>query len=336
MPMNMLRSTIAVLGLVALCGVLYAAGPPSASPSPLKAILGKKAPEGVADLRAIQDATKAILKKVMPATVGLRMGPSAGSGVIVSEDGLILTAGHVSGAPGQVCDVILPDGKVVKGKTLGRQGRIDSGMIQITTKGKYPFVEMGNSAALKPGEWCIAVGHPRGYMKSRSPVVRVGRIVLANSFVIQSDCALVGGDSGGPLFDFAGKLIGIHSRINQSIEVNMHVPIDTYRETWDRLKAGEDIGARPNRAKAILGVAFGDTDTDDLVVEDAPEGLPAHTAGVKAGDVITEIDGMKLKKRKDLFDYMAKKRVGNVVKLTVERNGKPMTFSIKLVAAPTP
>jgi len=337
--MSVVRSVCTIVGLLALAGLAVGAGPAVAQEAPdaakVQAVLEKKAPAGPADLKVIQDAAKRALKKAIPATVGLRIGASAGSGVIVSEDGLILTAGHVSGTPGQTCDVFLASGKIVKGKTLGRNPRIDSGMIQITTKGKYPFVELGKSAGIKPGKWCIAVGHPRGFMEGRPPVVRVGRVVFSSEFVIRTDCALVGGDSGGPLFDFDAKLIGIHSRINNAMEMNFHVPVDTYRETWARLKESENIGVRPTvRAKAYMGVAFGDAEKDDLVVDEVPEGMPAAKAGVKSGDVIAEVDGMKLKRRKDLFDYMMKKKVGDTVQLTVMRGGKPQTFSIKLAPPP--
>jgi serine protease Do len=334
--MSVVRSICTVLmGLFALAGLAHGAAPPAVRVTvKLPAALEKKAPIGVADLKAIQEATKRVLKKCIPATVGLRIGPSAGSGVIVSEDGIILTAGHVSGTPGQDCEVFLSNGKTVKGKTLGRNSRIDSGMIKITTKGKYPFVDLGKSAGIEPGKWCIAIGHPRGYIPGRSPVVRVGRVVFASALVIRTDCALVGGDSGGPLFDFEGKLIGIHSRINTAMEMNFHVPVDTYRETWDRLKDGESIGLRPVRSRAYMGVAFGDADKDDLVVDNVPVGMPAEKAGVKAKDVITQIDDVKLKKRSELFTYMAKKKVGDTVKLTVLRDGKPKTFSIKLVPPP--
>src|SRR5262249_32351809 len=286
--------------------------PPVPETVKLAGVLNKKAPAGIADLKAIQEATKRALKTCIPATVGLRIGPSAGSGVIVSEDGIILTAGHVSGAPRQDCDGVLSNGKIGKGKPLGRNPRIDSGMIKITTKGKYPFVEMGKSAGISPGKWCIAVGHPRGYIPGRSPVVRVGRVVFSSNYVIRSDCALVGGDSGGPLFDFDGKLIGIHSRINTSMEMNFHVPVDTYRETWDRLKDGESIGVRE---RAVMGVGFGLDDPTDLVVDSVGKGMPAAKAGVKAGDVITQVDGLKPKKRSELLAYMGKKKVGDTVKL---------------------
>src|SRR6202007_2067273 len=100
-------------------------------------------------------------------------GGAQGSGVIVTKEGLILTAGHVSGLAERKCKVILPDGKILSGKTLGANHGIDSGMIQITDPGDYPFCEMADSSAARVGAWCMAIGHPGGVQKGRDPVVRL-------------------------------------------------------------------------------------------------------------------------------------------------------------------
>src|SRR5262249_42222176 len=154
----------------------------------------------------------------------------------------VLTAGHVSGTPNREAMLVLADGRRVKAKTLGNNRGIDSGMMKITTEGKYPFVPLGNSTDLKKGQWVITVGHPGGYNPNRSPVVRVGRVLNRTNGYIESDCTLVGGDSGGPLFDMQGNLVGIHSRIGWNITDNVHVPVDTYRDTWDRLAKAESWG----------------------------------------------------------------------------------------------
>src|SRR5438876_11640505 len=100
---------------------------------------------------------------------------------------------------------------------------------------------MGKSDELTKGEWCLATGHPRGYKPGRTPPVRLGRDLTFGNTIIKTDCTLVGGDSGGPLFDMQGRVIGIHSRIGQTLAQNMHVPVDTYRETWDRLVKGDRV-----------------------------------------------------------------------------------------------
>jgi hypothetical protein len=225
-----------------LCAGALRSDEPKGKPVPLPPALSKPAPEGPEDLRAIEKQVQAVVAKVMPAVVGVRIGPGQGSGVIVSADGYVLTAGHVSGKPGRDVQVLLPDGRKLKAKALGRNGSIDSGLLKITEPGTWPHVEMGKSGGLKRGQWVVAIGHPGGYRKNRTPVVRVGRVLQATRYLIRTDCTLVGGDSGGPLFDMTGRVVGIHSRIGLSIFENVDVPVDTYRQTWDRLARGENWG----------------------------------------------------------------------------------------------
>jgi S1-C subfamily serine protease len=217
-----------------------AAEPPPAKPA-APAVLSKVSPETVDDLRALEKQVQAVVAKVLPATVAVSIGPAQGSGVLV-KDGYVLTAGHVSGQPGRTVILHLSDGRKLKGKTLGRNGDIDSGMIQVLDKGTWPTAPLGNAAKLKKGQWVISIGHPGGYRANRTPVVRLGRVLAVTPNVILTDCTLVGGDSGGPLFDLDGNVVGIHSRIGLAITQNFHVPVDTYAATWDRLVRGDNWG----------------------------------------------------------------------------------------------
>lgn len=235
--------------------------PPKLLPLP-KAIEKNTTPVGIDDLRAMEEHTQKVIAKVMPAVVGIRVGQGQGSGVIIDEEGHILTAGHVSGKPGQFAEIVLADGTKLKAKTLGQYKSIDSGMVEINKdeiknyekkiKGKLPFLDMGKSAELVKGQWVIGIGHPGGFRPNRTPVVRVGRILHADSFVIRTDSTLVGGDSGGPLFDMQGRVIGIHSRIGGlTITENFHVPVDTFRTTWDKLARGESWGAELGKMETV-------------------------------------------------------------------------------------
>ncbi|MFO0930483.1 MAG: trypsin-like peptidase domain-containing protein [Gemmataceae bacterium] len=295
-------------------------------------------PENPEDLKAIQEQVKLVLKRALPATVGVSLGSSAGSGVVINEEGYVLTAGHVSGKPDQVCTLIFPDGKRVRGKTLGWNKRLDSGLIKITEKGKWPFMPMGDSKKLKKGQWVIGVGHPGGFRPGRTPVVRLGRVLNNTATLIQTDCALVGGDSGGPLFDLDGRVVGIHSRISWNITANIHVPVSVYKEDWPRLAKGDEWGgmldflSRPG--SAYLGVGF-EPEKDDLKVVEVTKDTAAEKAGVKVGDVLAKVDDVKLEKRADLFAFMRKKKPGEQITLEVVRAGKPMKISVKLGTRPS-
>jgi serine protease Do len=320
-----------LMGLACLLAPLsWAADAKEAKIPAPPAVLEKAAPEGLDDLKAMQKQVSAVLDKVLPCTVGIRIGGASGSGVIVSEDGYVLTAGHVSGKPGTDLQVVLHDGRKVKGKSLGANHRMDSGMIKITEEGKWPFVDMGNSAKLKKGQWCLALGHPGGYKPGRTPVVRLGRLLETSKVVIRSDCTLVGGDSGGPLFDLEGKVIGIHSSIGGPITANQHVPVDTYRETWDRLAASEEWGgllAGSNRP--WMGVQL-DTEADGCKIAEVLSGSPAEKAGLKANDVIIKFAGQKIASTEDLATQIGKKKVGDKVTLEVQRGDKSVTIELTL------
>jgi serine protease Do len=288
----------------------------------------KPVPENVDDLKAIQSHVKTVLAKVMPAVVNVKVGPGQGSGVIVTQDGYVLTAGHVSGTPGRDCELIFPDGKVVKGKTLGWNKSMDAGMIKITEDGKYPFCEMGKSTELKKGEWCIAIGHPGGYKKGRTPPVRLGRVLGSGAALIRTDCALVGGDSGGPLFDMYGKVVGIHSRIEGPVSSNIHVPVDTYRDTWERLAKAEawNGNAIPTARLGLLA----DPEVRECKVLRIEPGSAADKAGLKVDDIITGVNGKKVATFDDLRAEIEKRRPGDEVTLQVRRGEESLTLKAVL------
>jgi serine protease Do len=208
-------------------------------------------PTTLAALKRVEAKSQAVAARVMPATVGIinqslagngRLGE--GSGVVVSEDGLILTVGHVIAKPGSDLTVIFPDGRRAAAKALGANFSRDSGLAKISEPGKWPHVEMGHSDDIKPGTWCMALGHPGGIQQGRTPPIRLGRVLNAGKgarFLV-TDATVISGDSGGPLFDLEGRVIGVHSNIGMSVNQNQHVPIDVYREQWNDLLAGKAIG----------------------------------------------------------------------------------------------
>jgi serine protease Do len=306
---------------------------------PLPRVFDKATPESVEDLVEIQNHVKKVLEKVVPCTVGLRIGPSQGSGVIVSKDGYVLTAGHVSGQADRDVLILLHDGRKLKGKTLGANRSIDSGMVKITDEGTWPYIDLGLSSDLKKGQWCIAVGHPGGVKPGRTPVVRVGRVLDRTKSLIRTDCTLVGGDSGGPLFDMTGKVIGIHSRIGQPITANIHVPVDTYRDTWDRLaKAevwGNAIGSPVNRPLDVyMGIQHDPDAKNCRIVLVAPDS-PAAKAGLKVDDVLTGFNGKRIGSFEDLADLLRGQRPGNEVNLEVKRGDDLVMLKLTLSKRPS-
>jgi len=286
----------------------------------------KDAPETVADLIAIQKQVQTVLKKCMDATVTLQMGGSSGSGVIVDKDGLVLTAGHVSGRPGRVVTVILADGRRLKGKALGMHKGSDSGMVRITDPPKdLPIVDYKRSKSELPkvGQWCIAVGNPGGLDKDRGAVVRVGRVISRTPTTVRSDCMLLGGDSGGPLFDMTGVVIGIHSRISGAQDQNFHVAMPAFQKYWEALIDPKST------TPAFLGVSTEDNDKGALVLE-VREDSPADKSGLKKDDIIQKVNDKEIKSAVGLTEVIRAFRPDTKVKIKLLRDGKEKELDVTL------
>ncbi len=260
------------------------------------ALNDKEVPATLDDFRAIQAALQKNLERARAATVCLEIGGGSGSAVIISADGLVLTAAHVTGKVGQEVKVIMEDGRELKGMSLGLNSETDSAMLQIVDEGPLPFVEVDEEDCSELGDWVFSLGHSGGFDKERGVNVRVGRLVLDSESTIQSDCLLIGGDSGGPLFNLEGQLIGIHSRVGKSLEDSKHVPVREFQSHWDELKESQFIGEGAFAKKVVPGSGF----LGILVEQDAEEGLMvtelfpdgvASKAGLKVGDRITKIAG---------------------------------------------
>lgn len=304
------------------------------------AVMKKRHPESVADLKLIQSQVRKVVDRVTSATVAVRVSGAFGSAVIVSSDGLVLTAGHVVGKPGQEVEFIFPDNSRAKGETLGLFREIDSGMMRITDPGPWPHVPMAKAGDVQVGQWVVAIGQPGGFDGTRTPPVRLGRVLIADDEVISTDCTLVGGDSGGPLLNMRGEVVGIHSRIGRRITENFHVPIATYHETRDRLIAGEEWGgpldaASQVEARPLLGVA-GDPRGEGCVLTQVFPNMPAERAGVKVGDTVRKFNGQKVDSFRQLVRMVYEQEPNATVKLQVMRDGEIKDFKIKLRAITRP
>ena len=295
----------------------------------------KKAPEDRKDLDAIQSALAKVLPKARAATVCIEVGEGSGTGVIVSADGLILTAAHVSSGVGKKVTIVLEDGTKLKAETLGLVSDTDAAMIRITDKGTYPFVEIDRDNTTRLGDWVFALGHSGGFDKNRGSVVRLARLIRMANSTYQSDCTLIGGDSGGPLYDLTGKLIAIHSRVGQQLQVNMHVPMSEYITHWDAMLKSEFIGEGPYAKKPVKGSGFLGLATDarpegGLRVTKVGEKSPAQVAGLKEGDIILKFNDKPLAKREEMQDLLKEMSSGDEVVLELERDGKKETITLNL------
>lgn len=293
----------------------------------------------LADLLRLQEKVERVSVKSLPATVSLvseRTG-SSGSGVIVTENGLILTAAHVVQGMKEV-DVYFADGKKWLGKVLGANFSKDIGMVKMEDAGPWPFVEIGESRPLEAGDWVIAMGHSAGFDPARTPPIRFGRLMSGgpgNYFT--TDCTLIGGDSGGPLFDLDGKLVGINSSIGESWKNNNHAGVDGFREDWDRLLAGETWGVlqmnpMANPETPVLGIGMGmDRGEKGVPVFKVEPNSPAAAAGVRVGDLIRSVDGDRVREGSELQQVLVKRMVGDTVKLGIVRDETPIEIEVELV-----
>ena len=295
----------------------------------LTAIFNGQAPQGVAELRAMEEHVQELSRKVIPATVGVRVGPAQGSGVVIDDEGHVLTAAHVCGAPDRDVVFLFPNGKRAKGKTLGVNRGIDAGLMKITDEGDWPHVEMGSWDDVKSGQWVLATGHPGGYDKSRGAVVRLGRVLSKRNGALGTDCTLVGGDSGGPLFNMDGKVVGIHSRIGGSLTSNIHVPIYTFDETWDRLVAAEDWGGTFGRGGPFIGVV-GEPDSDVAKIVEVQDKSPAARAGIQVDDIIIEFGGKKVTDFATLASAVRTRKPGEKVKVKVSRGDQTVELELTI------
>ena len=326
-----------------LAALSFSSGPvlAQAQQPPAKRSAAEMAPnvKGFRDLQKLNRQIVALSKRAQPATVCLisKNGRGSGSGVVVSEDGLILTAAHVTSSMAGGVVVIFPDGTRKEGEILGADYDRDAAMVKLVEEGQYPFVEVGKSKNLKRNQWTVALGHAGGFDPMRKPPVRLGRVLSNRNFVV-TDTAVVGGDSGGPLFDVQGRVIGIHSNIGVSLMENRHVPIDVFLDQWDKLISGEASGTRFNSAQAagpspnqpMLGVQLVEGE-DGVFVDAVVPRSPAEKAGMQKGDLIRKINGKEVDSADEMIELVKAKKAGDEIKVDYQRDGQEGSAKMALV-----
>ena len=262
-----------------------------------------------------------------------------GSGFIVSEEGLILTSAHVVAHADEVI-VKLTDRREFRAKVLGADRRTDVAVLKIDA-GRLPVVAIGNPDELAVGEWVVAIGSPFGFDNSVSVgvVSAKGRALQEGSAVpfIQTDAAVNPGNSGGPLFNSRGEVVGINSQIYSRsggyMGISFAIPIDEAQRVAEQLKAGGRV------VRGRIGVQIGEVTKDvaeslglpkaaGALVRSVEPGGPAEKAGLEAGDIVTRFDGKPVDKWSDLPRLVGNTKPGTKSTLQVLRRGATRDLSV--------
>ena len=279
-----------------------------------------------------------------------------GSGFLISEDGYILTNDHVAGNATKI-SVTLTTGETVEAKLIGSDAVSDVALLKINKSG-LPFVKFGNSENAIIGEWVIALGNPFGLFEiNDKPTVTVGVISALNMKVaadanrsykdmIQTDASINSGNSGGPLINADGEVIGMNTIIytggqfNQgSIGVGFSISINRVNKTLEELKSKGKIERNYNVGFRIQGIDdqiakyLGLKNKDGVVVTQVQKGSNADDAGLKPEDVILYVNGIKIRNEQDLIVEVNDLRVGDILKLKIVRGGSEKEIEMKLTAA---
>lgn len=268
-----------------------------------------------------------------------------GSGVIISEDGYIVTNNHVINNASEI-EITLNNKKAYKAKLIGTDSQMDIALLKIDANEKLPYTVFGDSDNIRVGEWVLAVGNPYNLNSTVTAGIisakarNVGNRMQNNiqSF-IQTDAVVNPGNSGGALVNTRGELIGINTMISSTtgsyVGYSFAVPSNITR------KIIEDIMEFGNVQKGVLGVKGGELNqavaeelgikrTQGFYVADVTKGSGAEKAGVKKGDVIVQIDNQKVNSFAELTGYISTKRPNDTVNVYVIRDGKEIEFPVTL------
>ena len=284
----------------------------------------------------------------MPQSNPHRTIEARGSGFIISPDGYVVTNNHVVKGATSVT-VTLNDGSTLPAKIVGRDARTDLALLRVKPpNGKLPFIQLGDSDDVEPGQWVIAVGNPFGLggTVTAGIVSARGRDIGEGPYdsFLQIDAPINRGNSGGPLFTQDGKVVGVNTAIlsptGGSVGIGFAIPSDVVRDVVDQLRAHGKVTRSylgveaqqisPAMAKALnLPKSIGNPPSGALVAS-VSQNSPAEKAGIKPGDVITELNGQKIGDPRALAIKVAGVTPGSDAKLQILRNGAPQSISAHL------
>jgi len=266
----------------------------------------------------------------------------AGSGFIVRNDGLILTNNHVVEEAKEIT-VTLSDQSEYNAKVIGRDPKTDLAVLKIEPKGTLPAVKLGDSDALRVGEWVMAIGNPFGLSETVTAgiVSAKGRVIGAGPYddFIQTDASINPGNSGGPLFNERGEAIGINSAIfSQSggnVGIGFAIPINVAKSLLPELESKGSVtrgwlGVAIQKITPDLAQSLELDDNHGALVADVTNDGPADKAGIKRGDVIVKYDGKKVPESSALPAMVAVSPIGKAVPVEIMRHGKAQTVEVEI------
>ncbi|HZD90917.1 MAG TPA: Do family serine endopeptidase, partial [Pseudolabrys sp.] len=267
---------------------------------------------------------------------------SLGSGFIIDPSGYIVTNNHVIEGADEI-HVILNDGTTLRAKIIGRDTKVDLALLKVNPPHPLKAVKFGDSDKLRLGEWVIAIGNPfglggtvtAGIVSARNRDIRSGPY----DNYIQTDAAINRGNSGGPLFNLQGQVIGVNTAIispsGGSIGIGFAVPSNTVVPVIDQLRAYGEVrrgwlGVRIQQVTDQVAEGLGIKPPRGALVAGVDDKGPAKPADIETGDVIVKFDGQEVKEMRDLPRIVADTPVGKEVDVVVIRKGKEITKKVKL------
>ncbi len=267
----------------------------------------------------------------------------AGSGFIIDADGSILTNHHVIEGAEKIT-VKLSDGRTLRARVIGTDPDSDIALIKVDDQHGLPVAPLGDSSSLRMGEWVCAIGNPLGYEHSVTVgvVSYVGRKLFDTSLdnYIQTDAAINFGNSGGPLINTRGEVIGINSAISsRASNIGFAVPINGASAILPQLRS------RGRVSRGYMGVSLRDVDTDlqeslklpvghGALIQDVTDDSPAGRVGLRPYDLVLSFDGLEVGDDDQLSHAIAARAPGATVPLRVFRDGRELTVSVKLSERP--
>lgn len=266
-----------------------------------------------------------------------------GSGVLIDDDGLILTNNHVVEKADEI-KIKLESGKEYDAKVVGRDPKTDLALIRVEGGHNLPKpAKLGNSDGIRVGDWVIAVGNPfgLGHTVTSGIISAKGRVIGAGPYddFLQTDAAINPGNSGGPLFDMNGEIVGINTAIvAQGQGIGFAIPINVAKEIMPQLKSGKVIrgwlGIMIQDITPELAKSFDLKDTKGALVADVLSDSPAEKAGLKQGDIIVGLNGKQVEDSHSLSRQVASTPPNTKVTLKVIRDGKTEDIEVTIGTMP--